>query len=86
MKKLNRGILSSGNFWEHFIRGGFFWGILSSKQLFAGDFIRGSFFPDTIIIACLIQLLQYAYKKNRDHLMKNHIMQGFLSAQNLKLN
>ena len=40
MKQLNRGILSSGDFLGRFYARG----ILSSKQFFAGDFIRGGFF------------------------------------------
>ena len=59
MQKLNRRILSSGNFWGRFIGGGFFGGILSSgdfilQAIFCGgfyplgNFIRGGFFPDTL--------------------------------------
>ena len=40
-RKLNTGILSSRAFYPR----GIFGGILSSKQFFAGDFIRGGFYP-----------------------------------------
>ena len=45
MKKLDRGILSSGEFLGAFYPRGIFGGILSSQQFFAGDFIRGGFYP-----------------------------------------